>query len=122
MTTLQAVPVLRIFDEAVARGFYVDWLGFTVEWEHRFAPDMPLYMAISLGGMTLHLTGHHGDACPGSTVYIRATGLDALHARLAARPHPGARPGIAAMPWGERQMQLTDPFGNKLRFAERNTE
>ena len=29
-------PILRIFDEAMAREFYVDFLGFKVDWEHRF--------------------------------------------------------------------------------------
>src|SRR4029453_4400089 len=28
-----AIPILRIFDVDRARGFYVDWLGFTVDWE-----------------------------------------------------------------------------------------
>ena len=35
---IRTVPVLRSFDEAKAREFYVDFLGFTVEWEHRFEP------------------------------------------------------------------------------------
>src|SRR6185369_5345035 len=29
------IPVLRSFDWALARRFYVDWLGFAVDWEHR---------------------------------------------------------------------------------------
>ncbi|SDD28632.1 hypothetical protein SAMN04489747_0622 [Auraticoccus monumenti] len=35
------MPVLRVQDAALARGFYVDWLGFTVDFEHRFEPDSP---------------------------------------------------------------------------------
>lgn len=34
--TFQAVPIFRIFDVAKAREFYVDYLGMTVDWEHRF--------------------------------------------------------------------------------------
>lgn len=30
------VPVLRSFDETRAREFYIDYLHFSVEWEHRF--------------------------------------------------------------------------------------
>ena len=37
----RAVPVLRIFDQAKAEEFYLDYLGFTTDWEHRFAPDFP---------------------------------------------------------------------------------
>jgi hypothetical protein len=29
-------PVLRCFDEAKTREFYLDFLGFKVDWEHRF--------------------------------------------------------------------------------------
>jgi catechol 2,3-dioxygenase-like lactoylglutathione lyase family enzyme len=43
------VPILRSYDEGKAREFYVDWLGFKVDWEHRFAPDTPLYMQVSRG-------------------------------------------------------------------------
>ncbi len=47
-------PILRIFDEAKAREFYVDFLGFSVDWEHRFGDNFPQYMQVSrdkcLGG------------------------------------------------------------------------
>ncbi len=32
MTAGHPIPILRIFDEAKARAFYVDFLGFTVDW------------------------------------------------------------------------------------------
>ncbi len=31
----QAVPIVRIFDVAKAQEFYLGFLGFTVDWEHR---------------------------------------------------------------------------------------
>ena len=30
MQVTETAPIFRIFDEAVARRFYVEWLGFTV--------------------------------------------------------------------------------------------
>ena len=39
------IPILRMFDEAKAREFYLDFLGFSVEFEHRFEADLPLYWA-----------------------------------------------------------------------------
>lgn len=33
---LQTGSLLRIFDVAKAKEFYVGFLGFTVDWEHRF--------------------------------------------------------------------------------------
>jgi catechol 2,3-dioxygenase-like lactoylglutathione lyase family enzyme len=32
----KTTPILRIFDEAKAKEFYVEFLGFRVDWEHRF--------------------------------------------------------------------------------------
>jgi hypothetical protein len=36
MTLGIITPILRSFDEAKAREFYIDYLGFSVDWEHRF--------------------------------------------------------------------------------------
>ena len=58
------VPILRIFDEDKAKEFYVDYLEFVVDWEHRFEEEMPLYMQISLDSIVLHLSEHHGDCTP----------------------------------------------------------
>lgn len=56
------IPILRTFDEAKAREFYVGFLGFTIDWEHRFTPELPLYCQVSRAGCLLHLSEHHGDA------------------------------------------------------------
>ncbi|MCP1307001.1 glyoxalase superfamily protein [Paenibacillus tyrfis] len=111
-------PILRIFDEAKARAFYVDYLGFQIDWEHRFEENLPLYMQISLGACTLHLSQHHGDCCPGAAVRIEAENLDAFHAKLAAKDYKYARPGIETTPWDTRELAVTDPFGNRLIFFE----
>ena len=75
-------PILRIFDEAKAREFYVDFLGFTVDFEHRFDPGAPLYMQVSRDDCRLHLSEHHGDASPGAKVRIAIDDVEALHAEL----------------------------------------
>jgi catechol 2,3-dioxygenase-like lactoylglutathione lyase family enzyme len=115
---LQTVPILRIFDEAKAREFYVDFLGFQIDWEHRFEPDLPLYMQVSRAGLTLHLSEHVGDACPGSTVFVRMKGIEALHAELIAKKYKYLRPGIEIAPWKAKCMEVIDPFGNRIRFNE----
>jgi catechol 2,3-dioxygenase-like lactoylglutathione lyase family enzyme len=115
---LQVVPILRIFDEAKAKEFYVGYLGFTVDWEHRFEPDLPLYMQVTRGNLALHLTEHYGDCCPGSTVFVRLTGVEDYHRELSAKNYGYLRPGIELAPWGAKCMEVTDPFGNRLRFSE----
>ena len=112
------IPILRIFDVAKAREFYLDYLGFTVDWEHRFEDLAPIYMQISRGGLTLHLSEHHGDACPGSTVFVRVAGLAEYHAELAAKHYGYLRPGIEKTFYDSINVQLTDPFGNRLRLDE----
>ena len=111
------IPVLRSFDERKAREFYCAFLGFKVLFEHRFEPGMPLYLAVKRGPMVIHLSEHHGDASPGATLFVRMTGIDAFRAELMSKQYGFARPGIEDMPWG-RQMQIADPFGNRLRFCE----
>jgi catechol 2,3-dioxygenase-like lactoylglutathione lyase family enzyme len=116
------IPVLRIFDLAKAREFYVDFLGMTWDWERRFAPDLPVFVQVSRGGLVLFLSEHFGDGTPGAKVMLRMTGLDVLRAELLAKNYRHARPGIEARPWGWRDMPVTDPFGNRLVFTERIAE
>lgn len=111
------IPILRIFDEAKARAFYLDFLGFSEDWSHRFEPGLPLYLQISRGSCVLHLSEHHGDCCPGAALRISVQGLDEYQAALAATPYGYARPGIETLPWG-RDMSITDPFGNRLVFTQ----
>ena len=111
-------PILRIFDESRAKAFYVDFLGFLVQWEHRFEAGLPLYLEVSRDACTLHLSEHHGDCCPGAAIRIDVDDLDALHAELSGKDYGFARPGIEDMPWGTREMAVTDPFGNRLIFKE----
>jgi catechol 2,3-dioxygenase-like lactoylglutathione lyase family enzyme len=117
MVLSPAIPILRIFSVNKAREFYLDFLGFTVDWQHRFEPDLPLYMQLRRSGLTLHLTEHHGDATPGSAVFIPVEDIDALQRELIAKQYGYARPGVEDMDWG-REMQVADPFGNRLRFCE----
>jgi catechol 2,3-dioxygenase-like lactoylglutathione lyase family enzyme len=120
MPSLNApVPVLRIFDEAKAREFYVDFLGFTVDWEHRFEADLPVYLQVSREACVLHLSAHFGDGTPGSCVFLPMQGVREYQAWLLAKKYPHARPGVCDQPWGWTEIHLVDPFGNQLRFAEK---
>ena len=117
MTFEKTTPILRIFDEAKAKAFYAGFLGFSIDWEHRFEPGLPLYMQVSRGGCVLHLSEHHGDCSPGAAVRIDATNLDAFHAELVSKDYKYARPEIEDTPWQTREMSVRDPFGNRLTFV-----
>jgi catechol 2,3-dioxygenase-like lactoylglutathione lyase family enzyme len=66
MNIEKVIPVLRIFDYKKAIEFYIDWLGFKINWEHTFDKNSPVYMEIEKDGLTLHLSEHHGDGTPGT--------------------------------------------------------
>lgn len=113
----KTTPILRIFDEIKAVEFYVDFLGFKVDWQHRFEPGFPLYLQVSRGECVLHLSEHHGDSTPGSALRIETDELEGFQQQLLAKQYPFARPDIQAMPWGSQDMTVTDPFGNRLVFT-----
>ncbi len=115
----RAIPILRMFDVAKAREFYLDYLGFSVDFEHRFNENAPLFMGISRVDVTLFLSEHHVDRTPGTHVIIQMDGVDALHAELAAKKYRYMNPGIQTQEWGTRDLSVVDPFNNQIVFSER---
>ena len=118
ITFTKTIPVLRMFSIEKAREFYVGYLGFQVDWEHRFEPELPLYMQVSRGELLLHLTEHYGDCTPGAKVFVEMTGVAEFHAELAAKNYNYLRPGLERMPWGATSVTITDPFMNRISFNE----
>lgn len=103
----QLVPIFRVADGYAAAEWYRR-LGFTVEGEHRFAPDLPLYLYLRRGDMWLHLSEHEGDARPDTLVYLYVDDVDAVAEEFGVE--------IVDQPWA-REVALTDPDGNRLRVG-----
>ena len=120
MTRMQSVtPILRIFDEVKAREFYLEFLSFTVQFEHRFGDSFPIYLCIARDDVVLHLSEHHGDATPGGHVRIGMTGLADYCQGLREKDYRYAKPGAPVrQDWGSLELTLGDPFGNHLTFWE----
>lgn len=112
-----ANPVLRIFDVDKAREFYLDYLGFTLDWEHRFGDNFPLYCQVSRSGLALHLSEHSGDASPGAKVFVRMKGIESFHKELHSKNYRFMKPGLEEAPWG-REVTVIDPFSNRIVFCE----
>jgi catechol 2,3-dioxygenase-like lactoylglutathione lyase family enzyme len=121
LSYLRTVPILRSFDEGKAREFYVDFLGFSIDWEHRFEPGLPLYMQVSRAGILIHITEHHGDGSPGANIRIDVTGLHGFHEELTATRYKNMRPGLETPEWGGTEMTVIDPAGNRIIFCEADT-
>jgi catechol 2,3-dioxygenase-like lactoylglutathione lyase family enzyme len=121
ITLKGAIPILRMYDIEKTRDFYLSFLGFTLDWEHRFGENFPLYMQISRSGTILHLSEHHGDGTPGTHVFVTMTGVDELHRELTAKNYRFMKPGIEDAPWGARTVTVVDPVNNRITFSEYNT-
>jgi hypothetical protein len=112
------IPVLRSLDETRAREFYIDYLHFTIEWEHRFDDAIPLYMRLRRDRFVLDLSEHHGDGTPGSTVWVPVSDVASLQKELLATGYPRMNPGIEADSPGGPTMEVIDPFSNTIRFCQ----
>jgi hypothetical protein len=117
----QTTPVLRVFDVALARSFYVDYLGCGVDWQEGEEAAGPVYLQVSRGPLVLHLSTHHGDGTPGGVVLVEVWGIKDLHRELHAKGYRFMNPGLDEGP-GDQMLstELIDPFANLIRFFERN--
>jgi catechol 2,3-dioxygenase-like lactoylglutathione lyase family enzyme len=101
---------------AKAKEFYIDWLGFEIEWEHQFEPNFPYYIGLKKDDIQLHLSEHHGYSVPGVTIYIVCTEVEKFHNSL--KPYKYYRPSVEKTFYNTLLMTVQDPFGNKLCFNE----
>jgi catechol 2,3-dioxygenase-like lactoylglutathione lyase family enzyme len=111
-----AIPILRMYDVEATKRFYVDYLGFELDWQEGEG-DRPVYMRISRGPVAFHLSSHAGDGTPGTAVVIPIEDVDALHAELHAKRYPFMNPGIEERGIG-RELVVLDPASNQIRFFE----
>lgn len=102
------MPIFRVTDGRAAARWY-ERLGFEVVGEHRFEPHLPLYLFLRRGDVHLHLSEHLGDAPPASVAYLYVADVDGIAAEFGVTPE--------LQPWGRREVELTDPDGNRLRIG-----
>lgn len=75
-------------------------------------------MQVSRGHLVLHLSEHHGDACPGSAVSVEMQGLGEFHREIVGKNYKYNRPGLEHTPWQAKCGEMIDPLGNRIRFNE----
>jgi len=114
----QVVPALRITDCARSKAFYVDGLGFHIEWEHRFEPHLPVFMRVSRDGLAFYLTEHEGDCQVGGLVHLYVPDVDAWYAECLRKGVPVKEAPNESLE-GLRDMTVVDPDGNQLRIGTR---
>lgn len=98
--------MLLVKDASVAVAWYKR-LGFTTEWVHRFEPDFPAFVSISLGGAgtRVFLSEHMGDASGPGYVWIRVPDIGPIAAEFGVAPQPSG---------GRVEVALVDPDGNRV--------
>ena len=120
------IPVLRMSEEAAAKAFYVDFLGFEIEWEHRFedSPESPLYMQIRLGQEVIQLNGHAKPDTPPAEVRTLVRGVQAFCNHLRSIESKFPKPSVVDPRYSGKNtdMNLIDPFENYLFFWEPSHE
>ena len=114
----QVVPTLRITDYAQSKPFYVDGLGFQIDWEHRFAPHLPVFMQVTRDGMTIYLSEHVGDCQVGGLVHFYVDNVDAWYREFQQKGISVQAPPSEDLP-GLRMMTVVAPDGNQLRICTR---
>lgn len=110
-------PIFRIFDYKKAVEFYIDFLGFKIDWENK-PEGSPVYMQISRGDVTLHLSEHHGDSSPGSNIFVEYKDVKEYNKELLAKNYKYNKPGVEETPWNTLEMKVHDPFGNRISFNQ----
>jgi hypothetical protein len=97
----------------------------SLDWQEGDPTEGPVYLQVSNGSLGLHLSTHHGDGTPGGVVLAEVRGIKDLHRTLHSKGYryrfmnPGVDPGPGE---GMLSTELIDPFGNRIRFFERNVE
>lgn len=113
------IPVLRMYDAEATKRFYVEYLGFDLDWQDGEG-DRPIYMRVSRGPVALHLSSHSGDGTPGTAVVIQVDDVTALHRELHSKHYPFMNPGIEPRGIG-KEVTVLDPASNQIRFFEAGT-
>lgn len=113
------VPVLQIDDAEIAKDFYLNKLGFVLDFEWRHEPGFPVFMGVEKGDLYLHLS-EHGKGHSGTEVYVFVKDISVWHSRClqydVVLDHEPQK-----MPWGNTDMLVVDPFRNSLRFSQIGT-
>ena len=111
--TPELIPILHTRNAAASVQWYAQ-LGFTQNWIHRFAPDLPAFVEISNGPMKIFLSEHAGDARPDTLIFFRVPDLDAFVANVEGGVEVEDSEEI-----GMRDCEVRDLDGNRIRVGTR---
>jgi len=106
-------PIFAVRELDPALAYYRDQLGFRIDWKYGEPPD---FASVTRSHTTIFLC-HQCQGTPGTGwLWVFARDVDKLHRDLVAK---GARVVMPPtdMPWGTREMHVSDRDGNVVRFG-----
>ena len=107
-STIPILPSLNI-DESVA--FYVNQLGFVQ------LAQLHDYAIVGRDGAEIHFNECNNPNIPANTsCYVRTGSTEALYTEFSGRGVKVNPPQV--QPWGMKELHVTDPHGNLLKFGE----
>jgi catechol 2,3-dioxygenase-like lactoylglutathione lyase family enzyme len=108
-----------LFTACCLAGSLCERLGFRQSFAYRpFGGADPCYMGLTRDNVNVHVSSFSGDGVAGGVVFLGVEDVDALHKELKAK-------GVVIdleptdQSWGNREMYVSDPDGNSLRFVHR---
>ncbi|MGI9391050.1 MAG: bleomycin resistance protein [Boseongicola sp.] len=115
MTLRRVTPTFRVKNARKAEAFYRDTLGFKTSWEDDPGDGHPIFVEMSRGDVSIHLSEHEGDGPEGVSVYVDVDDARGLHGEVTS--NGGKADAPESMPWGHVVFVVTDPDGNVMRFG-----
>ena len=108
---IEVVPILRVADAERAGAWWAR-LGFVHESTHRFFEGAPAFVSVRREQSRVFLSEHTGDARPDTLLYLWVDDLAAIAKEFTVEPETAG--------WSDevREIELTDPDGNRLRIGQ----
>ena len=115
-----AIPILDVRDVTRALRFYVEQLGFRVEFRYEKDPDN--YAGVCRDDVHLHMQWQHPEEFERGTAgrlrfRIIVDDPDALFEEFKAKGVLSQGNAVRDTPWGTREFAIRDPDGNGLIFC-----
>ena len=109
-----ATPIFCVKNVPVSVEYYVNVLGFKVDWQSGYPGSAPGFASVSRGRCHIFLC-EQDQGNPGAWTWIGVTDTDSLEAEFRPKGAKIRNPPTN-YPWAY-EMQVEDPDGNVLRFG-----
>lgn len=114
--TQASIPQPRTADAERRQRSSVQGPALGVDWPHRFDPGFPLFVQLTRQGRPILLTGPAGGCDRGGAVCFVVPDVDQIF-RVFSERGVGAIAPPMQMSSGARAIVISEPGGNRLRFA-----